>query len=43
MRIVARFRSGFLVFSVMLASGAGQAVAQSAADNPAMYRGPDRE
>src|SRR6476619_3074678 len=43
MRIAALFRSGFLVFSAVLASGAGHAMAQSAADNPAMYRGPDRE
>ena len=43
MRITALFRSGFLVFAAILTLCAGQAMAQSAADNPAMYRGPDRE
>src|SRR4051812_16320509 len=43
MRIAALFRSGFLVFAAILTLCAGQAMAQSAADNPAMYRGPDRE
>src|SRR5215213_2570432 len=42
MRIVSPLRF-YLVFGAMLASSAGQAVAQSAGDNPATYRGPDRE
>src|SRR5947209_1628644 len=43
MRIAALFRSGVLVLAAILMLCAGQAVAQSASDNPAMYRGPDRE
>src|SRR5256885_13780750 len=43
MRIAALFRSGVLVLAAILTLCAGQAVAQSAGDNPAMYRGPDRE
>ena len=43
MRIAALFRSGVLVLAAILMLCAGQAVAQSAGDNPAMYRGPDRE
>jgi len=43
MRIAGLFRSGVLVSAAILTLCAGQAVAQSAGDNPAMYRGPDRE
>ena len=45
MRIAAFIRSCLLVASAIPVCGAGQAVAQTApsADNPAMYRGPDRE
>ena len=43
MRIAAVFRSSFLIFGAILPFCAGQALAQGAGDNPAMYRGPDRE
>ena len=43
MRVAALIRSCLLVASAIPVSGAGHASAQSAADNPAMYRGPDRE
>ena len=42
MRIAAFIRSCFLVACALPVCGAGPAAAQSA-DNPAMYRGPDRE
>ena len=42
MRIAALLRS-LLVFAAILTFCAGPALAQTAGDNPAMYRGPDRE
>ena len=45
MRIVAAIRSSFLIFGAIATLGGGQVAAQPApaGDNPAMYRGPDRE
>ena len=43
MRIANFIRSGLLVFGALAAFGAARAAAQAAADNPAMYKGPDRE
>jgi iron(III) transport system substrate-binding protein len=45
MRIVETIRSLLLIVGAIMTSGAAQAVAQTApsSDNPAMYRGPDRE
>ena len=41
MRIAGAIRSLLLVSAI--AGGVGQAVAQNAGDNPATYRGPDRQ
>src|SRR5689334_11818203 len=45
MRIAGPLRSCLLIVgaALTLCPGAGQAAAQGASDNPAMYRGPDRE
>lgn len=43
MTVTGSIRSCLLAFGVFAAFGAMPAAAQSAADNPAMYRGPDRE
>ena len=43
MRIVSVLRSFFLVFAAILTFCDCHALAQTASDNPAMYRGPDRE
>src|SRR5258708_11249753 len=43
MRIVGLLRPYLLIFGAILTLCAGRALAQSAGDNPAMYRGPDRE
>lgn len=45
MRMAATTRLFLLIFGVLMTSGAGQAAAETApsGDNPATYRGPDRE
>src|ERR1700740_371463 len=44
MRIITSRQALLLIFGTFVSLSAGQAAAQSAAsDNPAMYRGPDRE
>jgi len=44
MKIIKTIRSFLLIFGAVVMFGAGDAVAQTApGDNPAMYRGPDRE
>ncbi|MGZ3320392.1 MAG: hypothetical protein ACXU9C_05360, partial [Xanthobacteraceae bacterium] len=45
MKMAATTRLFLLIFGVLMTSGAGQAAAETAAsgDNPATYRGPDRE
>ena len=45
MKMAATTRIFLLIFGVLMTSGAGQAAAETApsGDNPATYRGPDRE
>ena len=44
MRMIASSRVSLLIFGAFITLGAAQAAAQTApSDNPAMYRGPDRE